>query len=105
MTDKKNKKHSAECKITLLKRHLVDGISVSELCDKHNIAPSLFYKWQQELFAQGTLVFESSKKNKKIATKHEEKISLLEKKLTQKNEVLSELMEEHLKLKKNIGDL
>jgi uncharacterized coiled-coil protein SlyX len=35
----------------------------------------------------------------------EKRISQLEQKLTQKNEVLSELREEHVKLKKSLGEI
>jgi len=105
MANKKNKKHTPAFKVSLLKRHLVDGLSVSKLCDDHDITPSLFYKWQQELFSQGDIIFSSSGKDKKHASRLTEKVSALEKKLTLKNEVLSELMEEHLRLKKNIGEL
>lgn len=102
---KKNKKHTAAFKVAILKRHLVDGVSVSRLCEENGIAPSIFYKWQQVFFAQGDIIFDSPKRTKKMTSQLEEKILFLENKLTQKNEVLSELMEEHLRLKKNFGDV
>jgi hypothetical protein len=49
--------------------------------------------------------FERDKKNKWMQTHLEEKIVRLEKKLSQKNEVLSELMEEHVALKKSLGEI
>jgi len=48
-----------------------------------------------EFFEKGALAFE-----KKVGGQ----IARLEKKLTQKNEVLSELMEEHVALKKTLGE-
>ena len=35
----------------------------------------------------------------------EQKVTALEQKLTQKNEVLAELMEEHLAIKKSLGEI
>ena len=61
---KKRKKHSAEFKINLLKRHLIDGESVSCVCEETAVKPSLFYTWQKELFTSGQLVFEQSQQKK-----------------------------------------
>ncbi len=54
-------------------------------------------------FSRRHLAFQPSKDSGTI--KLEKKVSKLEQKLTQKNEVLSELMEEHIKLKKNLGEI
>ena len=63
----------------------------------------MFYRWQKAFFEKGHLAFQHDKDAGAI--KLEKKVSKLEQKLTQKNEVLSELMEEHLKLKKNFGEI
>src|SRR6266581_332840 len=84
-----------EQKIAILKAHLVDKKPVSDLCDQNGIQPSQFYRWQQEFFERGRMVFEN----------HTEKpSSALEEKLTRKNDVLAELMEEHVALKKSLGE-
>ena len=36
---------SPEQKVAIVKQHLVDSRQVSELCDEHNIQPTLFYPW------------------------------------------------------------
>lgn len=46
---------SAEQKVALVKRHLVDGVPVSNLRDEHGILPTQFYQWQKQLFEQGAL--------------------------------------------------
>ena len=95
------RKHfSAEQKVRIIKQHLVDGVELSDLCDKHGIQPSVFYRWQKAFFERGHLAFESS--NGKMS-KAEKKIAKLEKKIADKNEVLAELMEEHVALKKVLG--
>ena len=99
---KKRKYHSAQEKVSILRRHFVEKISVSDLCDEYGIHPTLFYKWQQIFFERGAAAFESKKDplEKQMA----KKVSSLETKLTQKNEVLSELLEEHILLKKSLGE-
>ena len=59
-------------------------------------------KWQKVFFEQGASAFapEQSVHEKQQA----KKIAVLEAKLTTKNEVLSELMEEHIFLKKSLGE-
>jgi len=55
----------------------------------------------ERLFEKGYLAFQ---KNTDFGTtKLERKVAELEEKLARKNEVLSELMEEHVNLKKNLG--
>ncbi len=63
----------------------------------------VFYGWQKEFFEHVAAAFENSRKG---AKGHKTKrIESLEKKLQTKNEVLSELMEEHVKQKKILGSL
>jgi len=92
-------------KIAALKRHLLEGIPVSTLCDELGIAPTLFYRWQKELFENGHVVFENGRKAKANEDAKDDKIQKLEAKLTRKNEVMAELMEAHTQLKKDLGEL
>jgi transposase-like protein len=50
MTRKTRRQFSPEKRATILRRHLVDKVAVSDLCDEHGIQPSLFYTWQKQLF-------------------------------------------------------
>ncbi len=95
--------YTAEEKVSILKRHLVDKVPVSDLCDTHNLSPTVFYRWQKQFFENGATAFETKHKSKK--NHQERRISALEQKLTNKNEVVSELMEAHLKLKKSLGEI
>jgi len=101
MTD--SRKHfAAEQKVAILRRHLLEQVAVSDLCDEYGIQPSVFYRWQQQLFENGAAAFGPPTKGASAALT--QKITSLEEKLTRKNEVLSELMEEYVKLKKACGD-
>lgn len=90
-------------KVAILKRHLVDRIPVSDLCDEYKLNPTVFYRWQKEFFEHGAAAFDRQKSRQK--KQEEAKVQALEQKLQRKNEVLSELMEEHVKLKKDLGEI
>ena len=91
-------------KIAALKRHLLEGVPVSTICDQLGIAPTVFYRWQKELFENGHTVFENGRKARALEDAKEAKIQQLEAKLTRKNEVMAELMEAHTLLKKELGE-
>jgi len=100
---KKRYNYRPEEKVAILKRHLVDRVPVSDLCDQYSLQPTVFYRWQKAFFENGAAAFEKAGKGAKDP--QSKRIETLEKKLATKNEVLSELMEEHVKLKKNLGEL
>jgi len=99
----KRKKRSGAEKVAILKRHLVDRVPVSDLCDEYSLNPTVFYRWQKEFFEHGAAAFDRSTAQQK--RQEDARIQALEKKLQRKNEVLSELMEEHVKLKKDLGEI
>ena len=99
---KPRKNYSAEEKLSILKKHLVEGVPVSDLCDELQLNPNVFYAWQKQLFENGAAAFQRSGKPR--ADPRDRRIEQLEGKLTQKNEVLAELMQEHVALKKALGE-
>ena len=92
-------------KVAILKRHLVDKVPVSDLCDELDIYPNQFYDWLKKFFENGHLAFANGRKSKAVEDAQQAKIQQLEAKLTRKNEVMAELMEAHTLLKKNLGEL
>ena len=91
-------------KVAALKRHLLEKVPVSEICDALDIAPTLFYRWQKEFFENGHTLFENGRKAKAIEDAKDQKIQQLEAKIARKNEVMAELMEAHTELKKSLGE-
>jgi transposase-like protein len=105
-TDRQTRRHfSVPDKVAVLKRHLLEGTPVSDLCDELGIKPNVFYSWQRLLFENAHLAFDGSRKPRAVEDAKDEKIEKLQAKLQRKNEVLVELMEEHVQLKKNLGEL
>jgi len=100
---KERKYYTAEEKVAILRRHLVEQVPVSELCDKQGLQPTVFYRWQKEFFENGAAAFQ--KKGRPDHSAEQERIAYLEKKIQTKDEVLAELMAEHVALKKTLGEL
>jgi transposase len=100
MMVKKRKQYSSQQKMTILRKHLLEGVPVSDVCDEYGIQPSVFYRWQKLLFEQGQQVFDGGPRG---VNKQQRQIEALEKKLSKKDEVLAELMEEYVALKKSSG--
>lgn len=100
---RKRKNYTPEEKVLILKKHLVERVPVSDLCDRHGLHPTVFYRWQKEFFEKGASAFKAHQDGPSV--KLEKKVAELEEKITRKNEVLSELMEEHVSLKKRLGEI
>jgi transposase-like protein len=98
------RKHfTPEEKVSLLRRHLLEKAPISTLCEEAGIQPSLFYVWQKQFFENGTAAFQANSRPR--PDQREERIAALEAKVRRKDEVLAELMEEHVALKKSLGEL
>jgi transposase-like protein len=100
---KKRRQFSSAQKISILREHLIEKISVSDVCDKHGLQPSVFYGWQKKLFENGANVLEIGRvgsSEKKLT----HQVEILGDKLKRKDEVIAEIMEEHIALKKELGE-
>ena len=97
------RRFTSEEKIKALRRHLAEKVPVSDVCEEMGIQPTQFYRWQQTFFENGAAAFERT--NDRKASAQEERISFLESRIQRKDEVLAELMEEHVALKKTLGEL
>ena len=92
-------------KVAILKRHLIDKVPPSDLCDEYDLYPNQFYGWLKDFFENGHLAFDNGRKSKAVEDAKDKKIEQLEAKVQRKNEVMAELMEAHTELKKSLGEL
>jgi transposase len=92
-------------KVAILKRHLIDKVPVSDLCDELDLYPNQFYAWLKEFFENGHAAFDNGRKARAVEDAKDKKIEQLEAKLQRKNEVMAELMEAHTLLKKELGEI
>jgi len=97
-----------EQKVAILRRHLVDKVPVSDLCDEYKIQPSMLYQWQRQVMENLGAALESGRgRNRADGARREleEKISALESKLARKDNVIAEISAEYVQLKKELGEL
>ena len=103
-SSRRERRHfSAAQKAAIVKAHLVDKVPLSDLCDRHEIAPNQFYQWQKQLFEGAAAAFERKPGKPAGPSLAERKAQQLQEKLVAKNEVIAELMEENVRLKKVDG--
>jgi len=74
---KVRKNYSAKEKVAILRRHLIDHVPVSQLCDEYQLQPTLFYRWQKQFFEQGEAAFAVSSAPKANHTALEQKVAAL----------------------------
>ena len=103
----KRKKFSPEEKVRLLRLHLIEKEPVSDICDRHGLNPNVFYRWQKIFFENGTAAFAQTGIGRKDshAKKLERQNAQLKAKLTNKDEVIAEIMASHVRLKKSLGEV
>src|SRR6202158_1180921 len=83
---RKERKHfTPEEKVAILRRHLVDKVPVSERCEKLGPRPTVFYRWQKELFENGAAAFQSQERPQRQVEEKQKRIEFLEKKVQTKD--------------------
>ena len=87
---KERKHYTAEEKVAILRRHLLDKVPVSNLCEELGLRPTVFYRWQKEFFENGAAAFQSTERPRHQAEEKQKRIEFLEKKVRTKDEVLVE---------------
>lgn len=102
---RKPKHHTPEDKVAILRRHLIDKVPVSNLCEECGVHPTVFCRWLKQFFENGAAAFGPAPRASKEVEARDERIAALEAKLKRKDEVLAELMEEHVALKKSLGEI
>jgi len=53
------KHYTAQEKVAILRRRLLDQEPISKLCDELGLQPTVFYRWQKEFFENGAAAFDS----------------------------------------------
>src|SRR5262249_10271497 len=89
-------------KVAILRRHLIDHVPVSDLCDEHQLSPALFYTWRKQFFENGPAAFQ--RKDSASDGHLQRTIAALRDKLQRKNEVVVELIDDHIKIKNILGN-
>jgi transposase-like protein len=98
---------TAEQKAGVVRRHLAGKVPVSDLADELKIQPSQIHLWVKQVLDQAEKAFErGATRSARLAEQaKDQRIAQLQDKLAKKNEVVAELMEAHVQLKKELGEL
>jgi len=100
----KRKRYTPEEKVKILRDVLEDGKQVSQVAEQYGLHPNNIFTWRKQLFEGGSQIFQIRRAD--ISGKAEErKTAALEEKIKQKDEVIAELAEELMGLKKKSSGL
>ena len=96
---------SAFQKAQIVRRHLSGKEPVSKLADELGLQPSQIHTWVKQVLDEAERALERPvgrpPRTEQVQAKLLEK---LQAKLVKKNEVIAELMQEHVQLKKELGE-
>ena len=108
MTKKTRRKYTAEEKAAIVRSHLVDKKPVSDVCDEYGIQPSVFYGWQRQVMENLAAAFETGGRRRKSSGREEKLVQendALKARLAKKDNVIAEVSEEFVRLKKSLGEI
>jgi len=100
------RQYTPEQKAAILKRHMVDKVPVSDLCNELGLQPSVFYQWQRQVFENlvgalsGPVPEGPSKREKQLTAE----VNQLKARVAKKDEVIAEISAEYVQLKKDLGE-
>ena len=98
------KRYTAEEKIKILRELQENGKTISQVSEEYGIHPNNLFKWRKQHLEMGVRGFQRTRKDISGKAK-DRKIAVLEDKIKHKDEVIAELAEELLALKKKNSDL
>ena len=93
------RKISPEQKVMILREHLENEVSITDLAEKYKIHPNLIGRWKKELFEGAVAIFD--KKSKSQDKRRDTKITELKVTLQKRDTLISHLVSENVELKKN----
>lgn len=107
MSNSKRRHFTPEQKAEIVRRHLSGKEAVSALAEEFDLQPSQIHTWVNLVLSQAERAFETSQQNGRARTDKtkDRRIEQLEAKITDKNEVIAELMEANVRAKKATGEL
>ena len=103
---RKRTNRSPEEKAAILKRHHIDKVSVTTICEEAGLQPSVFYHWQRELFERAFQVLGNAQPGRTSSREQEleKKLAAAQARLVKKDEVIAEISQEYVDLKKEVGE-
>jgi len=104
---KTRRKFTAEQKANIIRRHLKDKVPVSDLCDEYKIQPSVFYTWHRQMLENLASALENGGRRRPhdaLEARLSRENEALKAKIAKKDNVIAEISEEYVELKKELGE-
>jgi len=98
----KRKNYSAAQKVSIVRELLEGGHSESEISEKYKIHTSQLVRWKKQLFEGAVDTF--NRTTEKTDETHEQEVESMKSKLSHKDGIIEELLEDNLRFKKKVGD-
>ena len=91
----KRRKFLPSKKVSIVRELIEGGYSLSEVCEKYQIQPIQLTRWRKQLFEGGVATFSGS--NDKKHQRLEIEIDALKSRLSHKDGVIAELLDENIR--------
>jgi len=90
------KRYSPIQKVEILREHLDNHVSISDLSDRFNVSPAMIYYWKKQLFEGAIALFKNNNKD-------QFKVKELQDKLKEKDAIIAEIVADNIRLKKKLN--
>jgi transposase len=57
MSTTKRRNYTPQGKVEILRKHILEGMAVSDVCDGYGLNPNFLFRWQKEFFENGAAAF------------------------------------------------
>lgn len=104
MPRKPRRQFTTEQKVAILRRHFVDKVPVSQLCEEYELQPSVFYYWQKQAFENPAAALQPAATTSSREKDLERENEALRAKLVKKDHVIAEISEEYVARKNELGE-
>jgi transposase len=106
MSKRSRRAFTTEQKVAVLRRHMIDKVPISDLCEEYKLQPSVLYHWQKQLFENMAAAFDAvaGSRPPQREKQLEAKVEQLTAKLAKKDSVIAEISAEYVQLKKELGE-
>lgn len=103
MENEQRRRFTAEQKFKIVKEALTTDTTIADVCKKHGVVASQFYRWQDTFF-EGALNGLERKKSGPVLSLEKRQINQLENDNRRMKDVIAEITSENITIKKRIGE-
>jgi len=100
MNQKRNQ-HAAAKKLEILREHLENQVSISELSRRYGVNPNLIHKWRKQLFEGAIDIF--SRQRQSAGQSQSLRVGKLEERIKDKDSLTAEVLADNIRLKKKLN--